>query len=160
MTTVLRELAAWPIVGPTLKYPWLNEKIWLRKMAKPNEEKNVAPPAQTKSADDFDLLEQELIDDESEADDDKDVEVPEAQDSSDDNQSPRLRSDCNIGCPLMLYLDILPLFNSVQKLIYDIVGNIVTISINQALESIYPVDKDRFDHFDWETCQNSIHYFT
>jgi hypothetical protein len=30
----------------------------------------------------------------------------------------------------------------------DILGNVVTISINQALESIHPVDKDRFDHFD------------
>jgi hypothetical protein len=27
------------------------------------------------------------------------------------------------------------------------------------LESIHPVDKDRFDHFDYETCQNFIRYF-
>jgi hypothetical protein len=40
------------------------------------------------------------------------------------------------------------LFDSVQKLTYDIFGNVVTISINQALEPIHPVDKDRFDHFD------------
>jgi hypothetical protein len=40
------------------------------------------------------------------------------------------------------------LFNSVQKFTCDILGNVTTISINQALESIHPVDKDRFDHFD------------
>jgi hypothetical protein len=54
----------------------------------------------------------------------------------------------DIGCPLMLYPNRLSLFNSVQKFTCDIVGNTVIISINQALESIRPVDKDRFDHFD------------
>jgi WD40 repeat protein len=94
----LRELAAKPMAGPVLKYAWLNEEIWLRKMAKPKEEKKSAPPAQTKSADDLDLLEQELIDDESEADDDdKDADVPDVPDSSDDDQSPRLRSDSDLN---------------------------------------------------------------
>jgi hypothetical protein len=51
-------------------------------------------------------------------------------------------------CPNMLVLTCLPLFKSVQKVTYDILGNVVTISINQALESIHPVDKDRVDHFD------------
>jgi hypothetical protein len=45
-------------------------------------------------------------------------------------------------------LTCLPLFNSVQKFRRDILGNVVTISINQALKSIHPVDKDRFNHFD------------
>jgi hypothetical protein len=45
-------------------------------------------------------------------------------------------------------LTCLPLFNLVQKFICDMSGNVVTISINQALESIHPVDKNRFDHFD------------
>jgi hypothetical protein len=49
------------------------------------------------------------------------------------------------SCPVPTCL---PFFNSVQKFACDIVGNIVTISINQALKSIYPVDKDHFDHFD------------
>jgi hypothetical protein len=30
------------------------------------------------------------------------------------------------------------------------------ISTNQALQSIRPVDKDRFDHFDREACQNPL----
>jgi WD40 repeat protein len=89
----LRELAARPMVGPVLKYAWLNEEIWLRKMAKPKEEKKAAPPAQTKSVDDFDSLEQDLIDDESETDDDKDADLHAVLDSSGDGQSPRLRSD-------------------------------------------------------------------
>jgi hypothetical protein len=42
----------------------------------------------------------------------------------------------------------LSLLNSVQKFTCDILRNVVTISINQALESIHPVDKDRFDYFD------------
>jgi hypothetical protein len=42
----------------------------------------------------------------------------------------------------------MPLFNSVQKFTGDILGNVVAISINQALEPIHPADKDRFDHFD------------
>jgi hypothetical protein len=48
----------------------------------------------------------------------------------------------------MLYPHILVIVNSVQKFICDILGNVVTISINQALESIHPVDKNRFDHLD------------
>jgi hypothetical protein len=51
------------------------------------------------------------------------------------------------------------LFNSVQKFTFDVLGKVVAIFINYTLESIRPVDKDRFDHFDWETCQNFIHYF-
>jgi hypothetical protein len=51
------------------------------------------------------------------------------------------------------------LFNSVQKFTCDTLENGFTISINQALESIHPVNKDRFNHFDGETCQNFIHYF-
>jgi hypothetical protein len=43
---------------------------------------------------------------------------------------------------------MLAIVNSVQKVIRDILGNVVTISINQALDSIRPVDKDRSDHFD------------
>jgi hypothetical protein len=56
-------------------------------------------------------------------------------------------------------LACLPLFNVVQKFSSDILGNVVTISGNQALESIHPADKDRFDHFGWGTCQNFIHDF-
>jgi hypothetical protein len=40
------------------------------------------------------------------------------------------------------------LFNSVQKFTRDISGNVVAISVNQALELIHPVDKDRFDRLD------------
>jgi hypothetical protein len=49
---------------------------------------------------------------------------------------------------MLSILTCLPLFNSVQKFTYDILGNVVTISINQALQSIHPVDKDRFNHVD------------
>jgi hypothetical protein len=42
----------------------------------------------------------------------------------------------------------LPLFDSVQKFTWDVLGNGITISINQALGLIHPIDKDRFDHFD------------
>jgi hypothetical protein len=53
-----------------------------------------------------------------------------------------------IWCPLMLYATRLPLLNSVQKFTCDILGNVATIFINQVLESIHPVEKNRFDHFD------------
>jgi hypothetical protein len=36
----------------------------------------------------------------------------------------------------------------VQNFTDDILGNVITISINQVLESIHPVDKERFDRFD------------
>jgi hypothetical protein len=45
-------------------------------------------------------------------------------------------------------LACLSLFYSVQNFTYDILGNAGTISINQALESIHPINKDRFHHFD------------
>jgi hypothetical protein len=56
-------------------------------------------------------------------------------------------------------LTYLPLLNSVQKSTCDIWWNIVTISINQALESIHPVDKGSSDHFGQATCQKFIHDF-
>jgi hypothetical protein len=50
----------------------------------------------------------------------------------------------------------MPLFNSAQRFTYDVLGNIVTISINQEPEPIHPVDKDCFDHFDSVIYQNFI----
>jgi hypothetical protein len=64
------------------------------------------------------------------------------------NAKERRKDAMYIGCTLMLYSKCLALFNSVQKFTRDILGNVVTISINEALESIHPVNKDGFDHFD------------
>jgi hypothetical protein len=59
-----------------------------------------------------------------------------------------LLSSENIGSPLMFYPNMFAIVDSVQKFTCDIFGNVITISINQALESIHPVDKDHFHHFD------------
>jgi hypothetical protein len=69
-------------------------------------------------------------------------------DMTSDVEQKDLTTYFHIGCPFMLYLNMLALFNSVQKFTCGILEKAVTISINQVLESIHPVDKDRFDHFD------------
>jgi hypothetical protein len=53
-----------------------------------------------------------------------------------------------MGCPLVLDPNMLAILNSVQKCTCAILGNVITISINQVLELIHAVDNDRFDHFD------------